>query len=234
MKFTLRIILSILLFSLISLINADDFPVPPVSDFCKAVGGVQLNGSQVPDGFCSSQIMGQIPSTEHMTSTIILTPRSEAILEPNKDFTVTIKINHLVTGKFSDPKSQYYLSPQKLDDSGAILGHSHLVVQRIDSSDDGDAPDARNFTFFHGFDDPASEGKYVQTVPGLPTGRYRICTLSSSLSHQPVIMPVAKRGAPDDCIRITVNNDSPRSPKDKTVKRRSPRSPRDNTRKFRV
>lgn len=39
---------------------------------------------------------------------------------------------------------------------------------------------------------------------GLEKGFYRVCTMSSAANHQPVLMPVAQRGAQDDCQRFSV------------------------------
>lgn len=39
---------------------------------------------------------------------------------------------------------------------------------------------------------------------GLPAGNYRVCTMSSASNHQPVLMPVAQRGAQDDCTKFTI------------------------------
>jgi len=40
------------------------------------------------------------------------------------------------------------------------------------------------------------------------TGDYRLCTMTSSFAHQPVLMPVAQRGGQDDCVRFTVEDDN--------------------------
>ncbi|CAG8700421.1 27008_t:CDS:1, partial [Racocetra persica] len=202
--FILGITLTILLFSLISPIDA--LSPPPSSDFCKNLTGVpELNGTQIPSGLCSSQIMGQIPSNDHMLSTLILQPPNEAVIPANQTFNVTVKIANLETGHFSDPETEYYLSPQTLNNDGVVVGHSHIVVQPLTSeSGDAPAPDAKTFAFFKGLNDPFNDGGvFSQEVTGLSAGRYRICTLSSTFTHQPVIMPVAKRGAQDDCIRVS-------------------------------
>lgn len=60
--------------------------------------------------------------------------------------------------------------------------------------------DLRKFVSFKGIND-AGDGKgglSVTVTGGLPAGNYRVCTLGSSSNHQPVLMPVAQRGAQDD------------------------------------
>lgn len=66
--------------------------------------------------------------------------------------------------------------------------------------------DPTAFAYFLGVND-AGDGKGTLTAPvvgGLGAGSYRACTMSSSSNHAPVIMPVAQRGAQDDCTKFTV------------------------------
>ncbi|KAK3078903.1 hypothetical protein LTS18_006325 [Coniosporium uncinatum] len=66
--------------------------------------------------------------------------------------------------------------------------------------------DATKFAFFKGInDDGNGNGLLKATVTGgLPAGMYRVCTLTGASNHQPVLMPVAQRGAQDDCQKFTV------------------------------
>ncbi|CAG8625156.1 13703_t:CDS:1, partial [Dentiscutata heterogama] len=189
MKFAFGIALTILLFFLTSPIDAKD---SNKKGFC---GNRNGHGRQIKSGFCSDTFLGEIPSINNMTSSLIITPKNEATLRPNKNFTVSIKIKNLKTGFFSDPEKQYYAEPQAL--SGKIVrGHSHITIQRLDS--DETVPDAKNFAFFEGLNNAAKNGILTVEVSGLDAGRYRICTMSSSFTHQPLVMPVAKRGSQDD------------------------------------
>lgn len=59
---------------------------------------------------------------------------------------------------------------------------------------------------FQGINDPGN-GKGLLSVDitaGLAAGFYRVCTMNSASNHQPVIMPIAQRGAQDDCTKFTV------------------------------
>ncbi|RIB05490.1 hypothetical protein C2G38_1987002 [Gigaspora rosea] len=203
MKFNFGIVLTILLFSLISSIDAT---------FCDHVGGSKGKGHQIKSGFCSDTALGQVPSVDHMTSVLIIEPKNEAVLKPHKDFTVRLKIKNLKTGHFSDPEKHYYDSPQRLTD-GKIEGHTHITIQKLD--DEKNAPDAKEFAFFEGINTPAKDNILKVEVDGskLSAGRYRICSMSSSFGHQPLVMPVAKRGAQDDCIRVTLSNRHKRTPR---------------------
>jgi hypothetical protein len=120
---------------------------------------------------------------------------------------VTIVNRNLLTGFFSDPNSEYYILAQDLDPfTGFIKGHQHITVQLISSTNA--APDPNDFVFFKGLNDPAVDGTLSVVIPAgtLPVGLVRICSISGSESHQPVVMPVAQRGSQDDCVRVQVSN----------------------------
>ncbi|GES88738.1 ribosomal protein s17 protein [Rhizophagus clarus] len=174
-------------------------------DFCRHK--VHGNGKQIRGGFCSETIQGDVPSADKMTSTLIISPQNEALLQPNEPFSVDVSIQNLGTGFFSDPETQYYTKPQSLNGQGIIEGHTHVTIQRLSGDH---PPDARKFDFFKGLNDKAKKGTLSVDVigdngkAGLPIGRYRVCTMSSSFAHQPLLMPIAKRGSQDDCIRINV------------------------------
>ena len=62
------------------------------------------------------------------------------------------------------------------------------------------------FVFFKGIND-AGNGNLLLSATvtgGLPRGNYRVCTMASASNHQFVQMPVAQRGAQDDCTKFTV------------------------------
>lgn len=186
-------------------------PSTPKSSKSFCEGQVQSNGTQISGGSCSTTIQGKIPSSDKMTSTLIISPENGAVLIPFTKFSVDILIDNIETGHFSDPDTEYNIDPQDLNSDGLILGHTHVTIQNLDGNK---PPNAAEFEFFKGVNDKAdSEGRLTVDVvsedgkAGLHPGNYRICTMAGSFSHQPLVMPVAKRGSQDDCIRITVNDD---------------------------
>jgi len=174
------------------------------SRFCQDSGLTAHNGSQIAKT-CVSLEIGELPSKDNMVSCLIVRPFNEQRIKRNTNFTVNIKIANLATGFFSDPAVDYYQIQQTLDGNGVIQGHSHVTIQKLNG---GNIPDPKVFSFFKGLNDAAVNGVLsVVVTNGLPeTGKYRICTMNSGNSHQPVVMPVAQRGAQDDCIRINVVN----------------------------
>ncbi|KAG6546819.1 hypothetical protein Mapa_011672 [Marchantia paleacea] len=166
----------------------------------RAADGTQ----QADQETCSSIQLGEIPTSDKMTTTLIVKPKFGETIERNKKFEIKLKLKNLETGFFSDPNVQYYSFSQQLNNEGKIKGHTHVVIQRLDSN--SSPPDARNFDFFKGLNDAANHNDVLtQSVDeGLDPGTYRLCTMASSFSHQAVIMPIAQRGPQDDCTRFIV------------------------------
>ncbi|KAI5790022.1 hypothetical protein FPQ18DRAFT_40325 [Pyronema domesticum] len=151
--------------------------------------------------------MGEIPAKANMVSTIITYPAPGEVLAPKTTFTVKINVRNFVPGSFTNPDTTYYSAPQMLKD-GKVLGHVHIVIQKL--GDDNwaatNALDATGFAFFKGINDAGDGNGNLQTEVGggLGPGFYRVCTMASAANHQPALMPVAQRGAQDDCTKFSV------------------------------
>ena len=151
--------------------------------------------------------MGKIPSTSNMVSSIIVSPKPAENIAANKDFTISVQTSGLTAGYFTNAAATYYAAPQDLASNGQIIGHTHVTVQDMGNSlTPSKALDPNAFVFFKGINDAGNgRGLLSATVTGgLPAGNYRVCTMSSSSNHQPVLMPIAQRGAQDDCQKFTV------------------------------
>lgn len=150
--------------------------------------------------------MGDIPSKGNMISSIIINPAPGQNIQANTNFDIEVQISNLVAGKFTNPDNTYYAAPQALQ-GGKVVGHCHVTVQNLGNSlTPNQPPDAATFAFFKGINDAGNgNGLLKATVTGgLPAGNYRVCTMNSASNHQPVLMPVAQRGAQDDCTKFTV------------------------------
>lgn len=154
-----------------------------------------------------SSVMGKIPSTSNMVSAIIVSPKPAENIPANQDFTISVQTSGLSAGSFTNAAATYYAAPQNLASNGQIIGHTHVTVQDMGNSlAPTKALDPNAFVFFKGINDAGNgNGLLSATVTGgLPAGNYRVCSMSSSSNHQPVLMPVAQRGAQDDCQKFTV------------------------------
>jgi hypothetical protein len=153
-------------------------------------------------------VMGDIPAKTAMVSSMIVFPESGSQdVQSDVTFNITVQVSNLVAGQFTNADATYYSAPQQLQ-GGLILGHTHITVQDLGDSLNPTTPlDATEFAFFKGInDDGNGKGLLSATVTGgLPAGNYRVCTLSSASNHQPVLMPIAQRGAQDDCTKFTVS-----------------------------
>lgn len=155
-------------------------------------------------------VMGDIPSTTNMISSIIVNPGPGDNIAANTEFSIQVQVSNLVAGTFTNPNTTYYAAPQQLQ-GGKVIGHTHVTVQDLGNSLAPNTPPAPGtFAFFKGInDDGNGNGLLAATVAGgLPAGNYRVCTMTSSSNHQPVLMPIAQRGAQDDCTKFTVGGNA--------------------------
>jgi hypothetical protein len=150
--------------------------------------------------------MGDIPAKTNMVSSIITYPQTGSQIPSDTSFTITVQMANLVAGSFTDADATYYAGPQFLQ-GGNVVGHTHVTVQDLGKSlNPTVALDATQFAFFKGINDAGNgQGLLSANVTGgLPAGNYRVCTMASASNHQPVLMPVAQRGTPDDCTKFVV------------------------------
>ncbi|PWW80651.1 hypothetical protein C7212DRAFT_356069 [Tuber magnatum] len=173
-------------------------------NFC--TGKTLTNGLQVQAGSCNGIVMGDIPSTANMVSSIIINPQPGQDLPADTPFNIQVQVENLAAGSFTNPANTYYAAPQALN-GGIVVGHTHVTVQDLGGSlTPNAAPNADTFTFFKGINDAGNGNGLLEAevADGLPAGFYRVCTMASASNHQPVVMPIAQRGAQDDCTKFTV------------------------------
>ncbi|KAM3498245.1 hypothetical protein MY10362_008425 [Beauveria mimosiformis] len=174
-------------------------------NFCQ--GKTLTNGAQVREGSCNGIVMGNIPAVEKMVSSVFVQPQNGDNLPPNVEFDIQVQMDNIELGIFTNATSNYYSAPQDTNGEGLIIGHTHVTVQDTGRDLNPQQPlDPEKFAFFKGINDAGNGRGLVNTTlaGGLPPGNYRMCTMVSGANHQPVLMPIAQRGAQDDCIRVTV------------------------------
>tara|TARA_R110002060_G_scaffold54718_1_gene65341 strand:- start:131 stop:823 length:693 start_codon:yes stop_codon:yes gene_type:complete len=173
-------------------------------NFCS--GQTITNGLQITAGSCNGIPMGKIPASKNMITAMITNPQIGDKVPADTTFNISVQTQHLNAGFFVNPTTNYYTAPQDLDKNGDIIGHCHVTVQDIGALKSTTPPDPTTFAFFKGIDD-AGNGKgllQATVTDGLPAGVYRVCTMIAARNHQPVNMPVAQRGAQDDCTKFEV------------------------------
>ncbi|KAJ7737881.1 hypothetical protein DFH07DRAFT_752848 [Mycena maculata] len=162
------------------------------------------NGAQITTGSCNPTPIGLIPAVDQMPSAKFTFPQNFATIAANTPFNLTMAIQNMQTGIFTNAALTYFAAPQTLNPSGQIIGHSHFVVESLTSLDQTTPNDPEKFVFFKGIDNAAVNGVLSATVAaGLPAGVYRVCSINSASNHQPVIVPIAQHGSLDDCSYFT-------------------------------
>jgi hypothetical protein len=175
--------------------------------FCKIftqTGMLGHTGSQQKDGktMCVSTPIGIIGTK--MASTLIVSPTDGSTINSTQPFIVRLSVENMVPGFFSNADTEYYSTPQLLD-GGLVQGHQHITIQKVSS-----ASDPQVFSFFKGINDGAIDldRPRLEAIVLADTlkedGEYRICSLSGSFGHQPIVSFGLRRGPQDDCIRINV------------------------------
>jgi hypothetical protein len=167
------------------------------------------NGQQVTTGSCNPAPMGDIPSTSNQPSAKFSFPTNMANIEANTPFNISMNIANLDTGNFVNAESNYFAAPQQLNSAGQVVGHSHFVVESLDSLTQTTPTDPTKFAFFKGVNEAAVDGSLTAAVTaGLPAGTYKVSSINTAANHQPVLGPVAQHGSFDDVVYFTVGGGS--------------------------
>ncbi|EEQ84501.2 uncharacterized protein BDCG_01306 [Blastomyces dermatitidis ER-3] len=172
-------------------------------------GKTLTNGKKNKEGSCNGIPMGEIPSTKHMVSTLITSPSPGDTFKVNQPIVFKIAVRNIEMGFYTNSNVTYLSAPQALNNEGLVQGHTHLTVEFMGPTAISiKALDANNPTWFKSVNSPNNKGNSftARLDAGLgKAGFYRVCTLTAAANHQPVIMPVPKRGAQDDCTKFKVN-----------------------------
>jgi hypothetical protein len=176
-------------------------------NYCATLPNLPItNGQQIKTGSCNPAPMGAIPSTSNMPSAKFVSPNNLAVVPAKTTFQVTLAIKGISTGFFVNPDTNYFAAPQQLDaTSGQIQGHSHIVIEALDSLTQTTPTDPTKFAFFVGLNSKAdAQGQlYANVTGGLPEGAYKMSTIITAMNHQPVLVAVAQHGAMDDQIYVS-------------------------------
>jgi len=183
-----------------SLVSTNNF-----INFCLTVPNLPItNGQQITTGSCNPAPIGVIPSTANMPSAKFVSPKNNDVITAKTPFTITMNLNNMQAGSFVNAKENYFAAPQTLNNGGQIIGHTHVVIEALESLTQTTPTDPTKFVFFKGVNDAQVNGAVKADVTdGVPAGAYRMCSINSSSNHQPVIVPIAQHGSLDDCVYFT-------------------------------
>lgn len=171
-------------------------------NFC--VGQTLTDGQQKKGGSCNPAPMGQIPSTANMPSSKFTNPKNLDTIKANQAFTISMAIKGMKTGNFVNAANNYFSAPQQVEKGGSIIGHSHVVVQKVSSLTSTEVLDPQKFDFFKGLNTPAEGGVLsAEVTGGLKAGVYKLSSINTAANHQPALVPVAQHGSLDDAIYVS-------------------------------
>jgi hypothetical protein len=150
--------------------------------------------------------MGIIPSSDNMPSSKFTFPKNFDTIQANKPFTISMAIKNMEAGFFVNAAANYFSAPQFTNGKGQIQGHSHVVVEKLDSLTQTTPTDPKKFAFFKGLNAPAQNGILTADVAaGLPAGSYKLSSINSAANHQPVLVPIAQHGSLDDAVYVRIS-----------------------------
>jgi len=175
-------------------------------NFC-AIGNLPItNGLQIKTGSCNPAPMGIIAAQTVMPASKFVNPKNLDDLPANTAFTITMAIKNLEAGNFVNAQANYYSAPQQVNAQGQIIGHSHFVIEALDSLTQTTPLNNQVFSFFQGVNTAAdANGNLnVQVTAGLPAGTYRLASINAAANHQPALVAVAQHGSLDDMVYFTV------------------------------
>ncbi|KAJ6537408.1 hypothetical protein DFH09DRAFT_1042496 [Mycena vulgaris] len=162
------------------------------------------NGLPITTGSCSPVPMGLIPSTANMPSAKFTFPKNFGTIVADTPFTMSVELRGMHSGVITSATQTYLTAPQMLDANGLIMGHTKVVIDSLDSLDQTAATDPTAFVVFKSIADAAVNGILsTQISVGVPPGFYRACSINSAANHQPVVVPIERRGSLNDCVYFT-------------------------------
>ena len=167
-------------------------------NYCATLNLPITNGSQIKSGSCNPAPMGAIPSISNMPSAKFVSPSNLAIIPANKTFQVALAIRGLETGFFVNSNANWYAAPQQLNmTTGNIMGHSHIVIEKLDNLTQATPTDPTKFAFFAGLNGKADANDllYANVTNGLPEGTYRMASINAGMNHQPPLVAIPRHGA---------------------------------------
>jgi hypothetical protein len=174
-------------------------------NFCAKFNVPLTNGQQITTGSCNPAPMGLIPSTANMPSAKFVNPPNFGTIPANQPFVITLAIGGMQTGFFVNAEQNYFAAPQQLNNDGQVIGHSHVVVEAIDSFTQSTPTDPTKFAFFKGLNSAAENGQLSANVTaGLPAGTYKVSTINTAANHQPILVPIAQHGSLDDVVYVRI------------------------------
>ena len=178
--------------------GVDDGAEEPAADPNGNIKNLPLN-SGIQTGTVFNDVpYGEVPGKTPQV--LIQRPGSGRIIPLNRELTVRARFSNFTPGFFSDPKAEYGLGTQRLDENGNVQGHNHACFQRV--ARDGSVPAETCNSFVVMSQEGTSDILTGIAPPLTEPGRYRLCVDAAAGNHYPATRAFAQRGGPVDCVRV--------------------------------
>lgn len=149
--------------------------------------------------------MGVIVGQTNMPSSKFVSPKNGDNIAENTAFTITMAVSNFETGNFVNANANYFAAPQQTNGQGQLIGHSHVVVEAVESMTQTTPTNPQKFAFFKGLNAAAQNGQLTADVTsGLPAGTYRLASINTAANHQPALVAVAQHGSLDDMVYVSL------------------------------
>ncbi|KAI8444667.1 hypothetical protein BY996DRAFT_6425473 [Phakopsora pachyrhizi] len=164
-----------------------------------AKGSVTSNAAQTKKKTtCNPIPMGMLANQDHLPSCKFVVPKNMDTIKADTTFRVDIAMRNLVIGVFTNPAKAFMSAPAQIDrESGALLGHSHLVITALDSINSTSVADPLAFFSL----------KVLMMQPGTELFLWKLrmdCQkVIGTSNHQPIGATLAQHAQFDDIIYIT-------------------------------
>lgn len=83
-----------------------------------------------------------------MPSAKFVSPANGGTVAANAAFDVQLALQGFETGNFVNAKENYFAAPQQLNAQGQIIGHTHVVIEKLTSLAQTTPTNPLNFAFF--------------------------------------------------------------------------------------
>ncbi|KDQ06754.1 hypothetical protein BOTBODRAFT_140781 [Botryobasidium botryosum FD-172 SS1] len=173
-------------------------------NWCETQNAPITNGKQ--QAGCNPTIMGMMIAFNKLPSAKFQYPKNLDTLPASQPFTIQVAINNLQTGNFVNAQTNFFAAPSQVNSDGIQIGHSHIVIESVESLTSTSATDPTKFILFQALNNPANGNNIlsVNVTHGLSPGVYRAGTVNTASNHQPILASVAQHGLINDVIYFTV------------------------------
>lgn len=83
-----------------------------------------------------------------MPSAKFVNPPNGGSVPANAAFNIQLALQGFETGNFVNAQENYFAAPQQLNAQGQIIGHTHVVIEQLQSLGQTTPTNPLNFAFF--------------------------------------------------------------------------------------